>query len=78
MILATLVALSEKLTLLSVSASGESMSRYFSGNTFQNLDQYTQDSCLDLLEDNSDFHNQYLECILSENMNHQEITIEIK
>lgn len=51
---------------------------YFSGDTFQNLDQYTQDSCLELLEDNSDFHNQYLECILSENMNHQKITIEIK
>ena len=51
---------------------------YFSGNTFQNLDQYTQDPLLDVLEDHSDFHNKYLECILSENINHQELTVEIK
>ena len=48
---------------------------YFSGNTYQNVDEYRQNQ---LLENISDFHKVYLDCILSENINHQEITVEMK
>ena len=53
---------------------------YFSGNTYTYRDEFLQNPLLEIINnpsDDIDFHSKYLECILSETNNHQEITIEM-
>lgn len=54
---------------------------YFTGNTYAYRDEFMQNPLLEVINnpsDDIDFHSKYLESILSETINHQEIIIDMK